>query len=149
VAEKLGILDALTEGKTAEQIEEDRVREGYNNSGFTDLVSWEDLNKKNYYSVSFKEPDWTLKSNAFYNDAAKNPLTTPSGKIEFVSSLLLENFPDDKERCPLAHYVRGGPASEGWSHNEARLITKELLTITLMVCNTSIWKHHSMRADIP
>jgi trimethylamine-N-oxide reductase (cytochrome c) len=150
VADKLGVLDALTEGKTAEEIEEARVREGYDGSGVTGMVSWDELNEKNYFSMSFAEPNWTLGSNAFYNEPDKNPLSTPSGKIEFVSSLLLENFPDDKERNPLAHYVRGGPASEGWSHNEDRLISERASDYPLlMVCNTSIWKHHSMRADIP
>jgi trimethylamine-N-oxide reductase (cytochrome c) len=150
VAEKLGILDVLTEGNTVEGILEARVREGYNNSGWTDVVSWEQLNENNYYAQSMEEPNWTLGSNNFYNDPVAYPLSTPSGKLEFVSTLLTENFPDDKERCPLAHYIRGGPASEGWSHNEDRLISERAADYPLlMVCNTSIWKHHSMRADIP
>jgi trimethylamine-N-oxide reductase (cytochrome c) len=149
VAKKLNFLDKLTGGKEAEEIETERIQEGYENSGFTDLVSWEELNEKNYYSVSF-EPNWNTPSLAFYNNPKGNPLPTPSGRLEFESRLLKDNFPDDKERLPVAHYVRGGPPEEGWTHDEDRLISKRAADYPLLVvANTSYYRHHSMRADIP
>jgi len=50
-----------------------------------------------------------------YDDIETNTLQTPSGKYEFESSFLLENFPDDKERPPVPHWIVGGP---GWTHDE-------------------------------
>jgi len=149
VAKKLNFLDKLTGGKEAEEIEAERVKEGYENSGLADLVTWEELNEKNHFSMSFA-PSWTPPSLAFFNDPDANPLPTPSGKLEFESTLLKENFPDDKERPPVAHYVRGGPASEGWTHNEDRLISERAQDYPLLVvANTPYYRHHSMRSDIP
>ena len=38
----------------------------------------------------------------FYEDPEKFPLDTPSGKLGFYSQALADNFPDDKERQPIA-----------------------------------------------
>ena len=43
----------------------------------------------------------------------------PSGKLEFWSEALAENFPDDFERQPMAKWIVGGPKSEGWHHDES------------------------------
>jgi trimethylamine-N-oxide reductase (cytochrome c) len=41
-------------------------------------------------------------------------LKTPSGKIEFYSQKLAENFPGDKERPPVAHFI-----ADGETHQES------------------------------
>jgi len=41
----------------------------------------------------------------FYKDPEKNPLTTPSGKLEFESLDLKKYFPNDDERPPVPHWV--------------------------------------------
>jgi trimethylamine-N-oxide reductase (cytochrome c) len=151
VAEKLGFADKINEGKTYKQLVEARVREGYDTSGIKDLVSWEDLNKNGYFS-QVPDPKWLTVPPpylGFFNDPVKNPLRTPSGKIEFESKLLLDNFPDDKERPPLARWVRGGPASEGWTHDEDLTSERAKKYPLKMVSNRATWGRHSQHTDIP
>ena len=99
VAKKLGIYEEFSEGLTIEQ----RIRIGFDTSGVQDLVSWEEFNEKDYYVVP-TVPDWKndpVSMVAFYENPDNNPLTTPTGKIEFYSQRLADNFPDDKERGPV------------------------------------------------
>jgi trimethylamine-N-oxide reductase (cytochrome c) len=99
VAKKLEFYDQVAAGKTIE----DRVQLGYQNSKYQDYISWEDFNEKCYYSTS-PETNWQdtrPPSESFYNDPGKSPLRTPTGLIEYESTELLENFPDDVERPPL------------------------------------------------
>ena len=49
----------------------------------------------------------------FYKDPEKYPLTTPTGKLEFESTALTANFPDDLERPPVPKWI-----AEGISHEE-------------------------------
>ena len=49
----------------------------------------------------------------FYEDPENYPMETPTGKIEFYSTGLAENFPDDPERGPVAHWIE-----ESESHHE-------------------------------
>ena len=41
----------------------------------------------------------------FYKDPEKNPLTTPTGKLEFEATGLAKHFPDDKERPPVPKWI--------------------------------------------
>ncbi|MFC2063566.1 molybdopterin-dependent oxidoreductase [Chloroflexota bacterium] len=151
VAKAMGWFDKLTGGKTYDEFINDLVIEGYENSGITDLVSMEKLLETGYFPQT-PDPAWYDREpsyKAFYDDPEANPLKTPSGKLEFVSGLLTENFPDDKERPPLARYITGGPASEGWSHDED-LTGERAKTYPMVVSSdTSLWKHHSMFSDVP
>jgi trimethylamine-N-oxide reductase (cytochrome c) len=148
VAKKLGWYDKLTEGMSVD----DLIKKGYETSGITDVISWEELNEKQYITFG-ANPDWekqTPPANLFYNDPVKNPLVTPSGKLEFESQLLKDNFPDDKERPPVAHYVRGGPPEEGWCNNEDRLISSRAKKYPLLVvCGTGLFTEHGQHADYP
>jgi len=117
IAKKLDMYDEFTLGRTVE----DWMKIGYETSGWKDLTTWEELSEKGYL-VQGPDPDWKTykpKTNAFYENPEKNPLPTPTGLIEFESTGLKENFPDDKERPPVPHWVPGGPASEGWTHDES------------------------------
>ena len=42
---------------------------------------------------------------AFYTDPEANPLTTPTGKLEFTSTKIAELFPDDPERPPYPKWI--------------------------------------------
>jgi trimethylamine-N-oxide reductase (cytochrome c) len=152
VARKLGWGDKLLEGySTTDELLLARVKEGYENCGITDLVSQEELREKGYFAQN-PDPKWydqVADYTKFYDDPAGNPRRTPTGLFEFESQLLKENMPDDKERPPLARYVIGGPPEEGWSHNEYPYGSKSETYPLMMVCNTSVWKHHSMYSDVP
>jgi len=149
VADHLDFADKINEGKDYAQLIQDRIREGYEKSGVAGLVSWEELNEKGYFPQT-RVGEWAHTPLNFYNDPLKNPLSTPTGKVEFESQTIKQNAPDDKERLPVAHYIRGGPPEDGWAHNEDRLLSPRAKNYPLlMVCNTSTWKHHSMYSDVP
>ncbi len=147
VAKKLGIYEESTLGSD----DWDMIRQGYENSGWQDLVSWEELYENGYFPQPI-DPDWeeqTPSSLAFYNDPVANPLRIPTGLIEFESAELLEHFPDDKERPPVAHYVRGGPKAEGWTHDEDRLLSAKANDYPLLMQSAiREWGHHSSHTDI-
>jgi len=151
VAKVLGWHDKLTGGKTYDELIQDRLREGYENSGIKDLVSWEKLVEKGYYPQT-PDPKWYDREpeyKKFYDDPIANPLKTPSGLLEIESTLLKENFPDDKERPTVARYIIGGPASEGWTHDEDLTSERAKTYPLVVVSDTSTWKHHSMFSDVP
>lgn len=151
VAQKLGFADKISEGKSYQDLIQARLKEGYENSGAKDMISWDKLNQNLYFSqpVDPKTIDVPPPALAFYNDPAKNPLRTPSGKFEFESTLLKENFPDDKERAPLAHFVVGGPEAEGWTHNENPNGERAKTYPLRMTSQTNDWLHHSQYVDVP
>ena len=58
------------------------------------------------------DPDWAKIPAGlveFYEDPAKHPLSTPTGKIEFYATGLAEHFPDDLERPPVPKWIAKGP----------------------------------------
>ena len=141
VAKKLGVYEEFSEGLTIEE----RIRNGFDNSGVQDMVSWEEFNEKDYYVVP-TAPDWKndpVSMVAFYEDPDNNPLTTPSGKIEFYSRRLAENFPDDKERGPVPHYV-----AEGVTHQESLSCERAKEYPLLFVSNHPRWRVHAEHDDI-
>jgi molybdopterin guanine dinucleotide-containing S/N-oxide reductase-like protein len=105
VAERLGLLKEYTEGKTIPEW----IKHGFDNSGIPGkgLLTWEKFKEKQYYVVP-SDPDWEKHPAGmyeFYKNPDKNPLSTPSGKLEFESLDLKKHFPDDNERPPVPHWV--------------------------------------------
>jgi len=99
IAERLGLLEEYTEGKTVESL----IKEGFETCGVKDLVTWEEFKEKGHYVVP-NDPDWQNNDNEmskFARDPEQYPLRTPSGKLEFYSQQLADNFPGDKERPPV------------------------------------------------
>jgi anaerobic selenocysteine-containing dehydrogenase len=79
----------------------------------------------------------------FYEDPVKNPLPTPTGKLEFYSQRLADSFPDDKERPPLPKWIERGP-----SHDE-RLSSKRTKKYPLLLMsNHGRWRTHAQNDDI-
>ena len=94
---------------------------GFTNSHLTTEVDWDTLVEKGLYYPKLEE-NWRDElpgMRGFYEDPENFPLDTPSGKLEFYSQALADNFPDDKERQPIAKWITGGPAEEGWTHDES------------------------------
>jgi trimethylamine-N-oxide reductase (cytochrome c) len=115
-------------------------------SGLADIISWEDLNKKQYW-VMPSNPEWEKNPpglREFYENPEAHPQSTPTGKLEFYSQRLDEHFPDDKERGPYPKYVVGGP---GWSHDESLDIENGAERCKkyplLFMSNHPRWRFHS------
>ena len=83
IADKFGKKDDYTEGRTQEEWVQYLYEEGAKADG--DMPSWEDIQKQGLYKREL-EPVVGMKD--FRDDPAKNPLKTPSGKIEIYSEEL-------------------------------------------------------------
>jgi molybdopterin guanine dinucleotide-containing S/N-oxide reductase-like protein len=105
VAERLGLLQEYTEGRTIPEW----IKHGFDTSGIpaAGLTTWERFRENQYYVVP-SDPEWENHPAGmyeFYKDPEKNPLSTPSGKLEFESLDLKKHFPEDDERPPVPHWV--------------------------------------------
>lgn len=117
VLDRFGKRKELDLGMTTDQW----LEYGFTNSHLTTEVDWDTLVEKGLYYPKLEE-NWRDElpgMRGFYEDPENFPLDTPSGKLEFYSQALADNFPDDKERQPIAKWITGGPAEEGWTHDES------------------------------
>ncbi|MBP1707252.1 MAG: molybdopterin oxidoreductase, partial [Chloroflexi bacterium] len=119
IAKKLGQDAEITHGQSTA----DLIKVVYDGMGLQNFISWEEFCEKDYYVYSCA-PDWEKDPpgfRKFYEDPEKNPLPTPTGKLEFYSAALAQHFPTDEERPPIPKWIeksethderRGGPRSE-------------------------------------
>lgn len=147
IGAKFDVADVLTNGLNVEGWIKTCFESSLINS--EDETTWENVVDKGYYIPKYRD-DWDkipsgLRS--FYEDPENFPMETRTGKLEFYSDELAENFPDDKERPPLAQYIVGGPASEGWTHDES--LEGERAKKYPFVLNTSPgkWRVHVQNDD--
>jgi len=141
VAEKLGLLKEYTDGKSIEEW----IKTGFDTSGIQDMITYEELKEKGYFVIP-TDPEWKKHSPGlldFYQDPEKNPLKTPSGKIEFYSQNLAKHFPDDKERPPVPRWIPYGE-----SHQESLLHPRAKQYPLLIISNHPRWRVHSQHDDI-
>ncbi len=145
IAERLGLLEKVTEGKSIEEW----IKYGFDNSGVSQFMSYEEFKEKGYF-VAPVNPEWERSKKKFrtlmrdfYDDPEKNPLKTPSGKVEFYSQNLAKHFPDDKERPPVPHWIPYGE-----SHQESRLHPRANKYPLLTVSNHGRWRVHANLDDI-
>ena len=141
IAERLGLLKEYTEGRSVQ----DWIKYGYETSGVQDIVTYEELEEKDYWIVP-TDPKWKdyppgLKN--FYEEPEKNPLQTPSGKVEFFSQNLAKHFPNDKERPPVPHWIPYGE-----SHQESLLHPRAKKYPLLIMSNHGRWRVHANHDDI-
>jgi trimethylamine-N-oxide reductase (cytochrome c) len=124
VAQKLqdygGRYATIYDDYTGSKTDEEWMEFGYVISGTEDKMglSWEKMKENGYFILPVAD-NWQERPAGlyeFYRDPINNPLGTPSGKLEFYSERLAENFPNDKERPPYPQYICGGP---GWTHDES------------------------------
>lgn len=100
--------------------------------------------EKGYFVVPTAE-DWEDDPRGmrpFYEDPENNPLITPTGLIEFRSSILSEFFPDDEERPPVPHFVPYGE-----SHSESLLHPRSEEYPFLLITNHPRWRVHAQNDD--
>jgi anaerobic selenocysteine-containing dehydrogenase len=79
----------------------------------------------------------------FTNDPEKNPLGTPTGKLEFYSAALAKHFPDDKERPPIPKWIE-----KSHYHDERLSSHRAKMFPLLMMSNHGRWRVHSQCDDI-
>jgi Tat-targeted selenate reductase subunit YnfE/Tat-targeted selenate reductase subunit YnfF len=91
IADKLGIKDEFTEGKTHDEWIEELYKAGA--SADPDMPSWEEMLEQGIYK---RKVDPAIGLQAFREDPANNPVATPSGKIEIYSEAL-QNVADTWE----------------------------------------------------
>lgn len=152
LAGRLGFKEDYTEGKTID----DWIKAAYDNSSLPDHISWEEFEKKGYFVVPISEdrkrtpalrwyyegrdcdtPDRNPKKNT---DKAKE-LSTLTGKLEFVSQSLLQQFPDDEERPPMARYI------PSWEGHQSELAKKYPLQLISPHPRMSFHTHHDGHAE--
>jgi molybdopterin guanine dinucleotide-containing S/N-oxide reductase-like protein len=141
IAEKLGMLHEYTGGKSVDEW----IREGFEKCGVNHLISWKKFKAKGHYVIP-NDPDWEkcdIGLRKFADDPEKNPISTPTGKLEFYSQRLAEHFPDDKERPPVPHWVE-----RGISHDERLSGDRAKKFPFLCLSNHPRWRVHSQHDDM-
>lgn len=81
----------------------------------------------------------------FYNDPETYQLRTPTGKIEYYSTFIAENFPNDKVRGPVAHWIE--KAADG--HDDRISSPRAKDYPFLLVTNHPRWRVHANHDDVP
>jgi trimethylamine-N-oxide reductase (cytochrome c) len=146
LAKRFGKYEEYTGGMSVEE----EIDYAYSTSLIQDLISLKDLKKKKYYVPPIK-PDWQDAPAGmwnFYNDPDNNPLATASGKIDFYSAELEQNFPGDQERPPYAKWITGGAKEDGWTHDEALSGKKAEKYPFLLNTSPGRWRLHCQNDDI-
>jgi molybdopterin guanine dinucleotide-containing S/N-oxide reductase-like protein len=141
VAKKLGLYQEFTRGKTVRE----KIRLGFQDMAIDDLISWEEFSDKRYYIVP-TDPEWEKVPaglREFYEDPEAHPLETPSGKLEFYSQRLADNFPDDTERGPLPKWVESSV-----THDERTSSPRAKKYPLLLMSNHGRWRTHAQNDDI-
>jgi trimethylamine-N-oxide reductase (cytochrome c) len=143
VAEKLGMLGKYTRGKTVDGL----IREGFDISGVSKWVSWEEFKEKGHFVIP-NDPEWKddPSENALMNfarDPQKYSLGTPTGKLEYYSERLAEHFPNDTERPPVPGWIE-----KGESHDERLSSDRAKKYPYLVLSNHPRWRVHSQHDDM-
>ncbi len=117
IAEKMGIKDEFTEGRTQDEWRSHLIDE--TRKEIPDLWTEEEFNEKGVFRIN--NPDGTFVANKEYRDDPEaNPLETPSGKIEIYSQQLADladewEFPNPEDGdvlLPLPEYVKTWESAE-------------------------------------
>jgi anaerobic selenocysteine-containing dehydrogenase len=141
IAEKLGLLENLTGGKTVN----DLVSLGFESSGLKKIMTYKEFKEKGYFVVP-TDPKWKDHPAGlikFYEDPKNNPLETPTGLLEYESTGLAKHFPNDKERPPVPHWIE-----KSESHDERITSERAKKYPLLMMSNHPRWRCHAQCDDI-
>ncbi|MBP2662464.1 MAG: molybdopterin oxidoreductase [Firmicutes bacterium] len=115
---------------------EDLIKRGFEMSGCQTLMNYDEFREKEICVVPTDEnwKDVVPGFGEFANDPEANPMTTPSGKLEFTSENLSEYFPDDEERPPHPKFIPFGK-----THQESYLHPRSEQYPYLLVSNHPRW----------
>jgi anaerobic selenocysteine-containing dehydrogenase len=139
IAEKLGLREQYTGNKTTEE----RRRLSFDYSGLQEMISYEQLQEKKYFVIPCDTHEDKPGLRDFYEDPAKNPLTTPTGLLEYSCSALEKYFPDDPERPPVARWIE-----KGESHDERLSSARAKEYPLLCMSNHPHWRMNAQADDI-
>ena len=142
IAKKLGMEKEVTEGYSVNEL----IKFTYEGMRFDEIVPWDDFEKNDYMviPVSDKWEEYPAGLYEFYKDPVKNPLPTPTGKLEFYSASLEEAFPDDTERPPYPQWIE-----KSVTHDERISSRRANLFPLLVLSNHGRWRTHAQADDIP
>lgn len=142
IAKKLGLEEEYTHGKSVE----DYIREGFETSGVQGMIDYDEWRKHEYFLVPTAEgwEDDVPSLQKFYEDPVNNPLKTPTGLLEFKSSMLEAVFPDDDERPAVPHWI-----PEGATHQETLGTKRSEEFPYLLITNHPRWRVHVQLDDVP
>jgi molybdopterin guanine dinucleotide-containing S/N-oxide reductase-like protein len=141
ISKKLGMFEKVTEGRTNSEW----IKYFFEFFEMPKYLTWEKFQEKGYY-VFPTAKDWEqdpVGLSQFYADPVKNPLPTPSGKLEFYSARLAQNFPDDRERPPIPKWIE-----KGVSHDERISSERAKMFPLLLMSNHGRWRTHAQCDDI-
>jgi trimethylamine-N-oxide reductase (cytochrome c) len=141
ISKKLGMFEKVTEGRTNEEW----IKYFFEFFEMPKYLTWEQFQEKGYFVFPTAQ-DWEkdpVGLSKFYQDPVKNPLPTPTGKLEFYSERLAKNFPDDQERPPIPKWIE-----KGVSHNERISSDRATMFPLLMMSNHGRWRTHAQCDDI-
>ena len=142
IAEKLGMLDAVTDGFS----DEDLIKGTYVGMNFEQVTSWDEFKEKQYTVLPVQQ-DWEKYPAGmyeFWKDPVKNPLPTPTGKLEFWSESLEKAFPTDEERPGIPKWIE-----KGITHDERISSYRARVYPLLVMSNHGRWRTHAQGDDIP
>jgi molybdopterin guanine dinucleotide-containing S/N-oxide reductase-like protein len=142
IAKKLGKYQEVTEGRTVDEWIKYLFESVF---GLSDFISWEKFQETGYWVAPIAQ-DWEKYPAGlydFYKDPQKNPLPTPTGKLEFYSEKLAKHFPDDDERPPIPKWIE-----KGITHDERLSSPRASMFPLLMMSNHGRWRVHSQCDDI-
>ena len=142
IAKKLGMEEKVTIGRTVDQY----IEGVYKGMNFDMITPWEEFQEKDYMVIPVSKNWKTLPAGLyeFYMDPEKNPLPTPTGKLEFCSTNLEKYFPNDEERPPYPQWIE-----KGITHDERRSSSRARTYPLLAVTNHPRWRVHAQADDIP
>ncbi len=125
---------------------EDFLREGFQQSGVADRISFDQLKEQRFWCSPVVEgwEDEPAGLIGFYLDPAKNPLDTPTGKLEYYSTVLANHFPDDKVRAPYPQWVEETP-----THHERVTSDRAKDYPFPLMSNHPRWRVHANLDDVP
>ncbi len=87
--------------------------------------------------------DHPVALSLWYEDWAMQPMQTPTGKIEIYSTGLAENFPEDKTRPVVPHWIE-----ESEDLKERLSCDRAEQYPFLMITNDPRWRVHSEHDDV-
>jgi trimethylamine-N-oxide reductase (cytochrome c) len=133
---------------TRDEKDRSRIIELFYQGSVAHMDKNDDFHKKGMYAIPCT-PDlqdfekYPPGLSAFCRDPDHNPLTTPTGKLEFTSTKLAELFPDDKERPPYPQWVEKSDLHDE-RLSSARAKDYPLLCMT----NHGRWRFHANLDDV-